>query len=263
MAPSPSPGSTSAVPEMPITVIALASPPRPRRAVRVGKGPSLRSAKHSVYLPGWPMVAMSPTSDRAPPMLRRVSCSARPMLALARLPGPRQLVPALTPSWRAIGAMHAERHAGRAGGGGDAQQIEIGLEDRLRRGQHDRQLGRPAAGDHALIGDGLGRDVAEHRRHHAVRIRRGRRRRPPSPRGGGGVGGTSGRPSDSSASVRICCAALPARRVIDDRPAAPLAHPAMRTRGDGRAAEGGDEGRMLARAAGHGDVDVLRRARRS
>ena len=69
----------------------------------VGKGPSLRSAKHSVYLPGWPMVAMSPTSERAPPMLRMQSCSARPMLALARLPGPRQLVPALMPSWRAIG----------------------------------------------------------------------------------------------------------------------------------------------------------------
>jgi hypothetical protein len=63
----------------------------------------LRSAKHSVYLPGWPIVAMSPVSERAPPMLRMQSCRARPMPALARLPGPRQLVPALTPSWRAIG----------------------------------------------------------------------------------------------------------------------------------------------------------------
>ena len=52
VAPSPSPGSTSAVPEMPITVMALASAARPRREVRVGKGPSLRSAKQKVYLPG-------------------------------------------------------------------------------------------------------------------------------------------------------------------------------------------------------------------
>ena len=101
--PSPSPGRISAVPETPITVTALTSAPRPRRAVSVGKGPPVRSAKQRVYLPGWPMDAMSPTSGSAPPMLRMTSCRARPMLALARLPGPRQLVPALTPSVRAIG----------------------------------------------------------------------------------------------------------------------------------------------------------------
>ena len=86
-----------------MTVIALTSLPRPRRSVRPGKGPSLRSAKQSVYLAGWPMVAMSPVSDRAPPMLRRQSCSARPMQALARVPGPMALVSALMPSLRAIG----------------------------------------------------------------------------------------------------------------------------------------------------------------
>jgi len=34
--------------------------------------------------------------------------------------------------------------------------------------QHDRQLGGQGACDDALIGYGFRRDVAEHRRHHAV-----------------------------------------------------------------------------------------------
>src|SRR5258708_40099918 len=79
------------------------------------------------------------------------------------------------------------------------------------------------------------------------------------------VGGTNGRPSDSSASLRICCALsqlvcssttgqphhslIPARSWGDTN------------RRDGGAAEGRDEGRVLARSAGYGDVDVLRRAR--
>src|SRR5262245_44015985 len=45
VAPSPSPGSTSAVPETPITVMALASLPRPRRAVREGAVVALGEAE--------------------------------------------------------------------------------------------------------------------------------------------------------------------------------------------------------------------------
>ena len=47
---------------------------------------SSSSAKQNVYLPGLPIVARSTPPGRPPPMLRITNCSARPMVALARLP---------------------------------------------------------------------------------------------------------------------------------------------------------------------------------
>jgi len=64
--------------------------------------------------------------------------------------------------------MHAERHTGRARRRGNAEEIEIGFKGRFGRRQNDRKLGGPRPCDHALVGDRLGCDVAEHRRHQAV-----------------------------------------------------------------------------------------------
>ncbi len=86
------------VPETPNTVTALASGGRPRREAREGSRPPVPSAKQKPYLPGWPMVAMSPEPSTAPPMMRVTSAKALPMQALARLPGPSELVPLFRPS---------------------------------------------------------------------------------------------------------------------------------------------------------------------
>ena len=72
-------------------------------SVRAGAMAWEASAKAMPYFAGWPMVAMSPTSGRAPPIFVSTSRRARPMQALARLPGPRQLVPAFMPSASAMG----------------------------------------------------------------------------------------------------------------------------------------------------------------
>src|SRR5476651_2340341 len=76
------------------------------------------------------------------------------------------------------------------------------------------------------------------------------------------VGGTRGRPSESSASVRIFCAV--SQSVDGSTMGQPLHSFTTSTSagdaraGDGRAAEGWDECRMLARAARYRDVDVVR-----
>ena len=64
---------------------------------------SSRSAKQAETFPGWPSVARSTSPGRPPPTLRMTSCKARPIVALARLPWPRQLMPEFIPISRAIG----------------------------------------------------------------------------------------------------------------------------------------------------------------
>ena len=66
-------------------------------------GSDSSSAKHSVYLPGQPRVDRSIPPGTPPPTLRITSCSARPMLAFARLPWPSAFTPEFMPMRRAIG----------------------------------------------------------------------------------------------------------------------------------------------------------------
>src|SRR5262249_61591573 len=95
-------------------------------------------------------------------------------------------------------------------------------------GQHHRQLRGTAARDDALIGDGLRRNVAEHRRHLATRraaiLDARDHRLEPAP----------GRRHQRQAVRQLGLGqgvlyALEACAFIDDRPAAPIAHGAMRT----------------------------------
>ena len=58
-----------------------------------------------VYLPGWPSVALSRSPGQPPPTLSRTSRIARPIVAFARLPEPKQLPPAFMPISRAIGPL--------------------------------------------------------------------------------------------------------------------------------------------------------------
>ena len=86
------------MPDTPNAVTQLSPAPKPRRTGKDGKAPCVPSAKQNVYLPGWPMVAMSPTPARAPPTFRVIRLTARPMQAFARLPGPRIFPPAFSSS---------------------------------------------------------------------------------------------------------------------------------------------------------------------
>src|SRR5918912_50828 len=87
-------------------VTAEASAGRPRSTESGSQGePSSSSAKQNVYLPGWPRVARSTSPGRPPPTLRTTSCSARPMVALARFPWPSALMPAFMPIARATGPL--------------------------------------------------------------------------------------------------------------------------------------------------------------
>ena len=55
------------------------------------------SAKQKPTLPGVPKVARSTPPGLPPPTLRMTSCSARPMVELARLPWPSALTPEFMP----------------------------------------------------------------------------------------------------------------------------------------------------------------------
>ena len=71
--------------------------------VQVGSDSS--SAKQKVYLPGLPNTARSTPPGMPPPTLRITSCSARPIVALARLPWPSALPPLFMPMRFAIGPL--------------------------------------------------------------------------------------------------------------------------------------------------------------
>ena len=80
------------------TVTALSPAPRPNRLRYGGHGLAASfSAKHQVYFAGEPCVARSVSPGSAPPTFIIISRRARPMVALARLPGPKQPAPLFMP----------------------------------------------------------------------------------------------------------------------------------------------------------------------
>ena len=108
------------------------------------------SAKQKVYLPGLPSVARSISPGMPPPTLRMMSCSARPMVALARLPWPSALTPrvhadrlAIGPLTITIGPENCVVHSRPCM---REQRIERGLE----HAQHDRHVLGLAAGHHRV-----------------------------------------------------------------------------------------------------------------
>src|SRR5690349_21804571 len=79
---------------------------KPRRTWNGCHGDSfVFSPKHIENLPGNPWVAWSITPGRAPPILIQANRAARPIAALARVPGPRQPVEAFMPMFSAAGPL--------------------------------------------------------------------------------------------------------------------------------------------------------------
>src|SRR6185436_11725512 len=95
MADGPCPGNSE-------TVDAPRANPRSTDSGSHGE-PASSSAKQNVYFPGPPNAARSMPPGTPPPTLRTTSCSARPIVALARLPCPMQLTPLFMPICAAIG----------------------------------------------------------------------------------------------------------------------------------------------------------------
>ena len=156
---------------MPITVIALASAPRPRARGEGGEGAVVALGEAQRVLAGLAhgrhvADVGARAADVADGELQRAADAGIGAVAGTQAVGAGvdaelcgRSAPCTQSATQAVPVVVAM-----------PRRLKSGSSDRLGRGQHDRQLGRPAAGDDALIGDGLGRDVAEHRRHQAVRI---------------------------------------------------------------------------------------------
>ena len=66
---------------------------------------------HQVYLPAWPSAALSSSPGTAPVAFICIRRMALPMVALARLPGPKTLTPEFMPISRATGPLTTTRMA--------------------------------------------------------------------------------------------------------------------------------------------------------
>ena len=95
-----------------------------RRSCRTGDSTSF-SAKQKPILPGMPWVARSTSPGRPPPTLRITSCSARPIVELARLPCPSALPPEFIPIARRAGTAAHDHRSDRHRRGEQAVDVEL------------------------------------------------------------------------------------------------------------------------------------------
>ena len=100
----------------------------------------------------------------APPTLAHTSRTARPIVALARQPGPKTPAPQLTSSAVRIGPLTMTSERDGVGGPGHADQGEGRVADGLDRRDHRGHVLRPAAGHHGVDGDLLDGGPAQARR---------------------------------------------------------------------------------------------------
>ena len=91
-----------------------------------------------------------PSRAVAPATWSITSRTARPTVALARLPGPKAPTPALKPAGRDDLAVHDHHRRDEVRGGVHAAQVDLGPGQRAQRGEHHgERLGR-AAGEHRV-----------------------------------------------------------------------------------------------------------------
>ena len=93
-----------AAPPNAVTVLVSAAKPRSTWSGAHGLSASF-SAKQQVYLAGLPSVDLSACCGTPPPIVVMISRIARPMVALARKPGPNRFPRALSPISRAMGPL--------------------------------------------------------------------------------------------------------------------------------------------------------------
>ena len=152
------------------------SPARACASPGHGAVSSRRSANANPTLPGWPWAARSSRPGRPPPTLRTVSCSARPIVELARFPWPNALTAEFIPARCDVRTADDDHRTGRRGRRDQSVQRELLPARGLDRREHDRQLGPGASRHHRVDRDLLDRRAAAVGRHDAdqlLRIARG------------------------------------------------------------------------------------------
>ncbi len=153
-----------------MTALLPAAMPR-RCASGSQSGSDSSSAKQKVYLPGLPRVARSMPPGRPPPTLRTMSCRARPIVALARLPWPSALTPRVHADRLGGRAVDDDQRAGEMRGAEQAVQHEQRIERGLQHAQHHGHVFRLAARHHGVdrhLLDGAGREVGRNQAHDLV-----------------------------------------------------------------------------------------------
>ena len=173
-----------------------------RRAAAPTAIPASSSAKQNVYFPGVPSVARSTSPGRPPPTLRTTSCSARPIVAFARLPCPSALTPLFIPIARVIGPFTITSGPGEPRRREHAVDVELVGARGLDRGEHDREVLGPAARHHRVDRDLLDRAVDEIGRDRPRRPRADRASCPASMRGDAFERGRHERAARRSSRVR-------------------------------------------------------------
>ena len=138
-----------------------------------------------------------PRPGRPPPTLRITSCSARPMVALARLPGPSALIPLFMPIASRDRTVDHDDRSTEPGGGEQPVHVELVGARGLDRGDDHGQILRSTPGHHRVdrdLLDGAFHEVGRDDRDDLLRVAGGAGEHPHDTRAA--VGGTSGRPSD-------------------------------------------------------------------
>ena len=138
---------------------------------------------------------MLTTPGRAPPRLRQTRRTARPIVALARQPGPNTPAPELISSSRADRAVDDHERRRRVRRGRDTVEVEGLVADGFDGGETTGRYSGPAAGHHRVDRDLLDRRAAvvggDHRHQLAGVATRSRDGAIDERR----VGGTTGSPS--------------------------------------------------------------------
>src|SRR5690606_14290131 len=93
------------------------------------------------YFAGWPSVAMSISPARAPPAFWSVRRAARPIVALARLPGPKALEPLFIPIAEAMGPLTMTHTV--------AEPVVVAMPSRLNSGAVIASTAAPTTGRYA------------------------------------------------------------------------------------------------------------------
>ena len=187
-----------------VTVDVPGANPRSTAAAPTGCVSSSSAMQTPRACPGGPSVARSRPPGAPPPVSVTSRRSARPMVRLARQPGPSAPMPECRPSASRTGPLTTTSWPGGEVVTAWPLRLKASSSAASTRREHDREVRGAAAGEHRAGRHALERRLAHAGRHRAERCAAGRG--PPSIAATrSGVGGTTGRPSVQPRSNRSSC----------------------------------------------------------
>ena len=162
---------------------------------RTATSPRARGKQNEI-LPGLPCAARSTPPGTPPPTLRTTSCTARPIVRLARLPWPSTLPAPFIPIALVPGPLQMITGPTGIVVASTPWMLNSSLQIASTIGDHPRQVLGLAPGHHRVDRDLLDGDLDEVRRHDGDDVARARASCPrASAARAPAVGGTTGRPS--------------------------------------------------------------------